>query len=443
MRRLVLALLVLLPCSSSDAAATTGAAVPITLGQSLVRLYGPWRFHVGDDPRWADPGFDDSDWETVDLTPLPGATDGDVGLTGYVPGWSKKGHPGYLGYAWYRIRLAVRSSGAERPALLGPWDVDSVYEVYANGTLLGGVGDFSGEAPTAHASRYPRRFELPPAADGDGSLVVAIRVWLGPWGAVPGAGGIHIAPAIGAPDAVAAQVRLQWLTIFEGYAVDVVPATLFVLLAVMVLCLRPFDRGNRAYPWLASALVLSAILRGNQSFFSWFEIETIQAYVIVIMGLAGSLALGAWMMAWRNWFGVERPAWLPRAIAAQTIVLIFAQWLARPWLFHGAFPPAVIAVIRDVITGVRLSFLVTFVWIVYRALRRASRESLYALPAVLAIGGVLFASELSAIHVPGIWFPFGIGVSLSEILSVVFAVCFFVVLVGRLRSYARRAREDG
>lgn len=44
------------------------AAVPVNLGQSVVSLYGPWKFHVGDDPRWSDPNFDDSQWETVDLT---------------------------------------------------------------------------------------------------------------------------------------------------------------------------------------------------------------------------------------------------------------------------------------------------------------------------------------------------------------------------------------
>ena len=42
-------------------------ATRITLGQSIVPLTGPWKFHVGDDPRWADPHFDDSQWETVDL----------------------------------------------------------------------------------------------------------------------------------------------------------------------------------------------------------------------------------------------------------------------------------------------------------------------------------------------------------------------------------------
>ena len=57
-------------------------------------LNGPWKFHVGDDPRWAEPGFADADWEAVDLTPPPGAHDADVGLTGYVPGWTARGHPG-------------------------------------------------------------------------------------------------------------------------------------------------------------------------------------------------------------------------------------------------------------------------------------------------------------------------------------------------------------
>ena len=36
------------------------SAVPVTLGQSVVALPGPWKFHVGDDPQWADPAFDDS-----------------------------------------------------------------------------------------------------------------------------------------------------------------------------------------------------------------------------------------------------------------------------------------------------------------------------------------------------------------------------------------------
>src|SRR5580693_4547552 len=66
----------------------------ISLGQSAVPLFGPWKFTVGDSPidsktghpLWAEPDFDDSKWETVDLTPKEGDTDPNSGLSGYVPG---------------------------------------------------------------------------------------------------------------------------------------------------------------------------------------------------------------------------------------------------------------------------------------------------------------------------------------------------------------------
>ena len=85
---------------------------PVILGSSTATLYGPWRFHVGDDPRWKESGFNDAAWETVDLTPKPGAHDPDVGIRGYVPGWNARGHKGYAGYAWYRLRLSVQPSGS-------------------------------------------------------------------------------------------------------------------------------------------------------------------------------------------------------------------------------------------------------------------------------------------------------------------------------------------
>jgi hypothetical protein len=148
-----LALLVLLPMSASRAAAD---AVPVDIGPSSVALTGPWKFHTGDDPRWSNPEFDDSQWQSMDLTPRPGATDGDVGLDGFVPGWNAKGHSGYRGYAWYRIRVNVTPRTNGTLALLGPWAVDSAYQIYADGRLLGGVGDFSGTTPTAYGNHYPR-----------------------------------------------------------------------------------------------------------------------------------------------------------------------------------------------------------------------------------------------------------------------------------------------
>jgi hypothetical protein len=256
----------------------------------------------------------------------------------------------------------------------------------------------------------------------------------------PGAGGIHIAPALGESGAIHAQYRLQWLKIFEGYVVDAALGLSFCLMALMCICLWPVDRANRAYPWLAAALVLSGIQRGNQAFFFWLHVETIRDFVFFISVLVGSLSFAAWTMAWRSWFEAYRPTWLPKAVAALTVMLMIAKILMLPWLFHAAFPHTVITGLRHLITGVHLAFLLALAWIVIQGIRSQGREAWHAVPAVLAIAVVLFGAELSALHVPGIWFPFGIGVSLGEYASGAFDVLLFVLLVHRLWACAPRHR---
>ncbi len=44
-----------------------------TLGDGTVELSGLWKFHTGDDLAWAQPNYDDSSWETLDLTPPGGS----------------------------------------------------------------------------------------------------------------------------------------------------------------------------------------------------------------------------------------------------------------------------------------------------------------------------------------------------------------------------------
>lgn len=426
-------------CAGAVAAQTRAVVVDLT--RALVTLNGPWMFRVGDDPEWARPGFDDSGWEPVDLSAPANATDGDVGLPHYAPGWSAKGHPGYQGFAWYRIHLIVHPPAGAALALLGPWAVESAYQVYENGKLLGGVGDFSGARPIAYSYHYPTLFSLPSVGPGSDSMVVAIRVWMGPWAVgAPTSGGIHIAPAIGERDAIAAQYHLQWVKIFEGYVVDAVPALLFFLAAILVLCLRPFERRDRTYLWLTVALTLSGVQRGNQAFFFWWRIETIRDFVIFILVLAGSLSLGAWMMAWRSWFTVERPVWLPKAVASLTLGLVVAQVLAHAWVIDTTVPHAVSIVVHNLIIALRLSFLAVLVLIVFRGIRRQGREGWYALPAILAIGAVLFTGELVALHVPGIWFPWGVGLSLSECASVAFVLLLSALLLRRLWSHARQVQ---
>ena len=140
----------------------------VTLGPSVVPLYGPWKFTVGDSPidpatkapLWAQPGFDDSNWETVDLTPQ-GLHDPLGGFANYVKGWTARGHAGYAGYSWYRMRVQVTAAARRGVGAGGPGSyVDDAYQLFSDGTLVGSFGKFTGGQPTFYFTQ-PMMFNLP------------------------------------------------------------------------------------------------------------------------------------------------------------------------------------------------------------------------------------------------------------------------------------------
>jgi hypothetical protein len=112
----------------NTALASGGRPDPAALRAAATLLDGHWQIHTGDDPRWAAPDTDDTGWETIDMTALPGSHDGDVGLPDYVDGWAAHGHRGYHGYAWYRHAVTVPAGHASW-VILGPSLVEDGYEL--------------------------------------------------------------------------------------------------------------------------------------------------------------------------------------------------------------------------------------------------------------------------------------------------------------------------
>jgi hypothetical protein len=429
--------------------AATAPVPTITLGTSVVALNGPWRFHTGDDPRWAAPRFDDSGWETVDLTPRPGAHDDDVGLTGYVPGWLVRGHAGYTGYAWYRLRASVAASAGGRLAMTGPPYVDSAYQIFLDGRLLGGIGDFSGAQPVVY-SRRPLLFSLPPlsplhqaspSAPGEGAtVVVAIRAWMGKGSIRSGAdgGGIHIAPALGEEDAIAALYESQWVEVFRGYVVDAAEALVLLLLAVLAWSLTAFERGDARLWWLGAALLFTAAVRANQPLFFWADWESLRIFDVVRNVVLAPLVLGTWTLAWRAWFRLRRPAWLPGVAGTLTLIYLGVQLFTRAWL-PIALPPAAAGALQLAAVWLRLLFVALFLLILVLGLRQPERDRWLALPAMLLTGTAIFAQEISFLGVRGIWFPWGTGVSRTEYAIAALAMVLFALLLRRLRGFAAPA----
>lgn len=398
----------------------SGPAMRIHIGQASRLLTGPWRFHLGDDMRRAAPDFDDSRWETVDLTPAPGAHDSDVGLTDYVPGWQARGHVGHAGYAWYRIRVAVDAPAGKPVDLLAPAYVEDAYQLFWNGTPIGGSGDFSGATPVIYSTR-PQVLHLPPMAASAREAVIAIRVWMRPGLARESdAGGIHIPPTLGMAEAVDAQYRLQWLQTINGYVVEVAEPVAFVLLAMLAWSFRAQIARGRFVSWLCAALLLNAAFRLNQAVYYWTPYENFSVY-FALYRILPPFGLAAWLMAWRHWYRLERWRWLDFAIGIVTLLSVVLVLAMR----DGAY--AMVAALWRV----PLAFLLLATAIV--GLYRRQADSLLALVVVLLVAVSQFSVEVSALGVPGIWFPFGVGVSRTQYAYAAMVVGLAILLVRAIR----------
>jgi Stage II sporulation protein E (SpoIIE) len=433
----------------------SGRAAPLAFSQSVVPLNGPWKFQIGDSPAdpqtgkplWAEPHFDDSYWETIDLTPKPGSVDPYTGDPRYVPGWTKLGHPEYMGWAWYRITLPELAIKGERLALEGPYEADDGYQVFFNGELLGSFGKFDNmrEPPVVYFSE-PAMFLLPPDAAGDsadqGSAkhVLAFRMWMGPTGMLlPEPGGLHYAPLLGGYRAIAAQNTLDWHKIILAHSFGIFEGASFLLLGIVAASLILFDRSDPVYLWVSGVLLLSAGIDALLVVACWTLWVNSRVFVLVVSILL-PIVTGVWVMVWWVWFHLRSPAWVPKAIAALTLAYMVFGSLASGNL--AGTPPHLVGVaIYAAMTVALVLLLALLVFILAKAIREYGLAAWLVIPAVVPLAIGQFSSELPVLGLPTIWHPFGITVFVGEIANVLMTAAISLLLLRRLLISIRRQRQ--
>ena len=126
------------------------------------------RFCAGDDPAWADPGFDDSAWQILSLE----------------KDWSAQGVTLTNGFGWYRLHVVIPSSlkkGVTDKLLLDLGPIDDTDETFLNGVRVGKTGrDGTDPAGFYEMWEEPRRYIVEPGlVKWDGENVIAVRVYNG------------------------------------------------------------------------------------------------------------------------------------------------------------------------------------------------------------------------------------------------------------------------
>jgi hypothetical protein len=179
-------------------ASSTGGPTP---------LDAPWRLHFGDDPAYAQPGFDDSHWT----------------LHRIDKDWASAGRKGYSGYAWYRMRV-ILPKGNE-PLAIAIYPPANAIEVYIDGTLAGTIGRMRPE-PVQKYLRTAYSVAVPAALNGR-SVELALRAWESPLAAPF----VHTGPAAHPPllgtagdvsRIVSLEQQYSWVAAIPDWAVDLV-----------------------------------------------------------------------------------------------------------------------------------------------------------------------------------------------------------------------------
>jgi phosphoserine phosphatase RsbU/P len=192
---------------------------------SVVDLDGPWRFHAGDDPHFADPALDDSSWPSI----RPNQHFQTVGIP------SLRG-----GYLWTRIHLHIRNDAGSLGLAVYP--SFQQYEIFASGSRIA-----SSPGMATRTLRYGQSFPvaLPPSGD----IVLAIRFYCG------GLRPIQFLPftriSVGSLGTIRAATEFDHLRAFNngplaGYAC----LCLSLLFAITATILYRLQRDHDEYLWL-------------------------------------------------------------------------------------------------------------------------------------------------------------------------------------------------
>lgn len=127
--------------------------------ERIMNLRGTWKFSIGDDKKWSQQNYDDSNWDNIRVPSL----------------WEDQGFYGYDGYAWYRKSFNVPSSILNDNVYLSLGYIDDVDEVYVNGTRIG----FSGSFPPNYKTAYNayRKYAIPDGLLKLNNNVISVRVY--------------------------------------------------------------------------------------------------------------------------------------------------------------------------------------------------------------------------------------------------------------------------
>jgi hypothetical protein len=367
-----------------------------------------------------------------------------LGTSGFVPGWTVLGDPGYSGYAWYRLKANVQydpgltEGGLE---IKMPNDVDDAYQVFVNGQLVGGLGRFSKSGVTTYLT-LPRTFALPRDIK-NGPVSLAIRVWMDPATPLtnPDTGGLHGPPVLGQAGPIERMLLLDWDAVNHSQISGFLEAAVLLLAATVAGVLFWLDRKEKAYIWLGVTcigILLQTLVGLTGNYTAWIP----GAYHLLLSdALLAPAVTGLWVIFWAHWFRMGQMPRMHKMVWGFVIASALTIAMMRAPLFGRVIPVHAIFYLAPLAALLKLLLAASLIWVAWEGMRKDHAGAWLALPAVGLVALSLYQQELLVLHLPLSIFPFGFRVNINQIAVVVSLNIITVLLMRRfLRSL--RLREQ-
>jgi hypothetical protein len=260
-----------------------------------------WLIKAGDDPSFARPDFDDSQWTRMDTT---------QSLKLVFPAQ----HPSVV---WYRLHVKVAPN--QTGLSLEEFNLASAFEIYVNGERLFSNGKVSPYHPNGFEARIVQR--IPDAMIASGSVVIAMRVYISSneW--------VSVGPGFVPPNLVMGQESALsdhiWLTTIGDKILDWFYQFAGLGLGIIALALFAAQRQQREYLWIFLLFLVAALHAPLQFYELFHNLPTWKFYIDGCFNIAGLVLQTLMFMAFlrmplKRWLG----AWL--VVAGMGI--LFGSW---------------------------------------------------------------------------------------------------------------------
>jgi phosphoserine phosphatase RsbU/P len=379
-----------------------------------------WRVHAGDDPAYASPTFDDSQWAGFDAR---------TSISKIIPN-----RPSVV---WYRLRVKVRP-GQEGLALR-EWNMASAFEIYVNGRRILQSGSVSPYKPYTYDGLL--LVPIPKADTASGSFLLAMRVHISrfEWDNT-GAGLYYYNLTLGQ---YATLDNADWLRVIGDHALFWLNQSAWLALGIVALALFAAHRSQREYLWifLASLTYLLTVPLNIARYF-----HTVAAtWELARQPLSVANVVFTLLM----YFAILRIRvnWWIRGLIALACAGIVINWFGAS---SGSLSMLASIVVQ---TPVIVLFAVVLPIILYLQYRRGNGEAGILLIAALVQALVFYivytciflqaipATAMAATNFAMAYFNRHVGpllIDLNSLCGLLFVLCFSIIIVLRSTRVSRQ-----